>query len=55
MIILKILTFSYTILSAGRPSRKTSAIRTYHHEEKKNNIYKILQKLPLKPWESLAC
>ena len=34
MIILKILTFSYTLLSAGRPSKKTSAIRTYNGEEK---------------------
>ena len=34
MIILKILTFSYTLLSVGRPSRKTSAIRAYHDEEK---------------------
>ena len=34
LIVLKILTFSYTLLSAGRPSRKTSATRTYHDEEK---------------------
>ena len=34
LIVLKILTFSYALLSAGRPSRKTSAIRTYHDEEK---------------------
>ena len=33
MIILKILIFSYTLLSAGRPFRKTSAIRTYRDEE----------------------
>ena len=33
-IILKILTFSNTLLSAGIPSRKTSGIRTYHDEEK---------------------
>ena len=33
-IILKILTFSNTLLSAGIPSRKTSVIRTYHDEEK---------------------
>ena len=34
LIILKILIFPYTLLSAGRPSRKTSAIQTYHDEEK---------------------
>ena len=34
LIILKILTFSYTLPSAKRPSRKTRAIRTYHDEEK---------------------
>ena len=34
MIILKILAFPYTLLSAGRPSRKTSDIRIYHDEEK---------------------
>ena len=34
LIILKILTFSYTLLSVRRPSRKTSAIWAYHNEEK---------------------
>ena len=32
--ILKVLTFSYTLLSVGAPSRKTSAIRVYDDEEK---------------------
>ena len=34
LIILKVLTFSYTLLSVGTPSRKTSAIRVYDDEEK---------------------
>ena len=34
LIIIKILTFSRILLSVGRPSRKTSAIRTYQEEEK---------------------
>ena len=58
LIILKILTFSYTLLSPGRPSRKTSAIRTYHDEEKiprKKFHLQETTKTPLKPWKSVAC
>ena len=58
LIILKILTFSYALLSAERPSRKTSAIRTYHDKEKiqrKKFHSQDTTKTPLKPWKSLAC
>ena len=56
LIILKILTFSYILLGAERPSRKTSAIRTYHEEgmipRKKFHLQDTTK--TLKPWKSLA-